>query len=209
MTTIVQANTPKSGCFQRLGGWFEYKNKGQWIKDMRGSISLTASIIATMSFSLGTNPPGGVVQTSLEDVYSIKSFIKLCSNETNICVGSAILASLYPNGYYAFLISNTICFIAAITVIFLLVSGIPMENTFSIWLLSTCMCITLSSLALTYVFAAIMITPNSIWKDYDNVFGIVLIVWAALVLIVHAIHIVRLIVRGCYKMSLWFQNVSQ
>ncbi|KAK2406487.1 hypothetical protein QL285_042208 [Trifolium repens] len=64
----------------------------------------------------------------------------------------------------------------ALSVIFLLVSGIPMDHPLPIWLLSTCMCITLISLALTFLFAAIMVTPNSIWNSVGNVFGIALIV---------------------------------
>ncbi|RHN39382.1 putative PGG domain-containing protein [Medicago truncatula] len=39
----------------------------KWLDDMKGSISLTASLIATLTFSLATNPPGGVVQASLDD----------------------------------------------------------------------------------------------------------------------------------------------
>ncbi|PNX90982.1 hypothetical protein L195_g047111 [Trifolium pratense] len=199
--SFERLNTPKSGFrkfFQSLDEWFEYKDKGKWIEDMKGSIILAASIIATMTFSLGTNPPGGVVQVSLENVSSLESFDKLCSNVTGICAGSAILGSMY-NGYVKFLVCNTICFIAAISVIFLLVSGIPMDNTFSIWLLSTFMCITLTSLALTYMFAAVMITPDSILNNYNNPFAIVLLVWVAFVLIVHGVHIVRFLVRKCCK----------
>ncbi|XP_045790049.1 uncharacterized protein LOC123884859 [Trifolium pratense] len=196
--SFERLNTPKSGFrkfFQSLDEWFEYKDKGKWIEDMKGSIILAASMIATMTFSLGTNPPGGIVSVSLENVSSFESFDELCSNVTGICAGSAILGSLYTNTYVRFLVCNTICFIAAISVIFLLVSGIPMDNTFSIWLLSTCMCITLTSLALTYMVAAVMITPDSILNNYDNPFAIALLVWVAFVLLVHGVHIVRFLVR--------------
>jgi hypothetical protein len=194
--SIVQENSPKSSYrkfFESLDEWFQYKNKGKWIEDMKGSISLTASIIATMTFSLATNPPGGVVQASLDDV----DRRCLTSNVTGIrlCVGEALLGSLDHNGYLPFLVCNTICFIAALSVIFLLVSGISMDNTFTIWLLSTCMSFTLTFLALTYMFAAIMITPNSIWRSYENVFAIGLIVWTSIVVIVHGFHILHLFVR--------------
>ncbi|PNX89548.1 hypothetical protein L195_g045668, partial [Trifolium pratense] len=102
--SIVQENPPKSSFrkfFQSLDEWFEYKNKGKWIEDMKGSISLTASIIATMTFSLATNPPGGVVQASLDDV----NRRCLTSNVTGVrlCVGEALLGSLDHNGYLPFL----------------------------------------------------------------------------------------------------------
>ncbi|MCH82164.1 hypothetical protein A2U01_0002962, partial [Trifolium medium] len=81
-----------------------------------------------MTFSLATNPPGGVVQASFSDVGEDYCLLKL---------------------------------INAISVILLLVSGIPMDNTFTIWLLSSCMCVTLTFLALTFMFAAKMITPDT------------------------------------------------
>ncbi|PNX70969.1 hypothetical protein L195_g057925, partial [Trifolium pratense] len=92
--SFERLNTPKSGFrkfFQSLDEWFEYKDKGKWIEDMKGSIILAASMIATMTFSLGTNPPGGVVQASLENVSSLESIGKLCSIDTGICAGTAIL----------------------------------------------------------------------------------------------------------------------
>jgi hypothetical protein len=49
------------------------------------------------------------------------------------------------------------------------------------------------------MFAAIMVTPNTIWRSYDNVFAIGLIVWIAIVAIFHSIHIVRFFVRRYYK----------
>ncbi|WJX86478.1 hypothetical protein P8452_68784 [Trifolium repens] len=129
--SIVQENTIMarvSKWCETLDRWFTYKNKGEWLKDMKGSISLTASIIATMTFSLAINPPGGVVQ-------------------------------------------------AALTVIFLLVSGIPMEETFTIWLLSFTMCITLIFLVLTFTFAAIMVTPDVIWSSYKSSFSLIPLVY--------------------------------
>ncbi|GAU28771.1 hypothetical protein TSUD_357560 [Trifolium subterraneum] len=198
--SIVQENNPKSG-FRKfcksLDSWFEYKDKGKWIEEMKASIIIAASMVATMTFTLGTNPPGGVVQVGLSDVSGLESVLDFCSNVTGICAGSAVLGILYHNGYIAFLACNTICFIASLSLIFLLVSGIPMENTFTMWLLSSCMCITITSLALTYLFAAILVTPDTIWPNYDNVFAIALIVWAAIVIVFHGVRIVRFFVRKC------------
>ncbi|KAK2353208.1 hypothetical protein P8452_73849 [Trifolium repens] len=197
MSSARLNNLPESRfekLFQSLKEWFEYKNKDEWLKDMKTSIILAASIIATMTFSLATNPPGGVLQASFDDV----NRGCLTSNVTgfSLCVGEAILGYLDRDRYVRFLVCDTICFIAAITVIFLLVSGIPMENTFTIWLLSTCMCVTLTFLALTFIFAAYMVTPNSIWKHYHrNPFTIGLIIWIAIVAIVLSLLIVRLFIR--------------
>ena len=165
----------------------------KWLQDMKGSISLTVSIIATMTFSLATNPPGGVVQASLSD-------ITRCSNVTNTCVGHSILATYFHEDYLIFLTCNTICFIASISVIFLLVSGVSINDKISIWLLSIGMSITLTSLALTYLFAAYLVTPDTIWSYHPwNGFGIALIAWIAIVLIVYVYLVVRAFVRCCKK----------
>ena len=196
--SINQENHPKP-CFreflERAAKWFDYKNKGEWLKDMKGSISLTASIIATMTFSLATNPPGGVLQASLSDPTDC-----MTRNKRLICVGEAILANRSHVDYLRFLICNTICFIASLSVILVLVSGIPINRGFTIWLLSTGMCITLTTLSLTYMFAANMVTPNSIWSSLPgNVFGIAIMVFASIVIIVFTFLLVRLFVRGANK----------
>jgi hypothetical protein len=49
-----------------------------------------------------------------------------------------------------------------------------------------------------------MVTPNTIWRSYDNVFAIGLIVWIAIVAIFHSIHIVRFFVRRYYKRYKWW-----
>jgi hypothetical protein len=67
------------------------------------------------------NPPGGVVQASLDDFRDHTQITK-CLNSTiliegksmnrTICVGEAILASLQHDKYVLVLVFNTICFIS-------------------------------------------------------------------------------------------------
>lgn len=165
----------------------------EWLKDMKSSISLTVSIIATMTFSLATNPPGGVVQASLNDGTSCSTI------DPTICVGEAILATDYHDYYLKFLICNTTCFIASLSVLLLLVSGVPINNKFSIWLLSIGMPIILTSLAFTYLFAANLVTPNSLWNSPVSGLGIALIVWVLAVLLVYIYLMVQFCVRCCRK----------
>nr|AFK35344.1 unknown [Medicago truncatula] len=162
----------------------------KWLDDMKGSISLTASLIATLTFSLATNPPGGVVQASLDDSNYCSTILNTRMVNTTICLGEAILATRLKDDYLAFLICNTFCFIASLSVIFVLVSGIPINNKFLIWLLSIVMSIILSGLALTYLFAAGMVTPNSLWDTPGSGFGKALISWVLVVLIVYIIVLV-------------------
>ncbi|KAJ1394818.1 PGG domain, partial [Sesbania bispinosa] len=143
---------------ERVGAWLAHKDKGEWFKDMKTSVSLIASIIATMSFQLATNPPGGVVQIGPEDD------VDHC--RAGLCPGQAVLAAgRYSSQYKMFLMSNTICFVVSLSVCLLLVSGISLNQGFLIWLMSFLMCITLTSLTLTYVMATAMVTPHSVWES--------------------------------------------
>jgi hypothetical protein len=76
-----------------------------------------------MTFSLATNPPGGVLQASLSDETDC-----MTRKKKLICVGEAILANRSHDHYLRFLICNTICFIASLSVILVLVSGIPINR---------------------------------------------------------------------------------
>lgn len=193
---------------ERVDRWFDCNDIQKWLEDMKTSINLTLSIIATVTFTLGMTPPGGVVQAGLGDFKNDE--ITKCLNRTiliggksenrTICVGEAILASLQHDKYVPFLVCNTICFISSLSVILFVVSGIPFNKPGLVWLLSGGMSITLTFLALTYLFAANMVTPNSIWNSLPgNIFGIALIVWAFIALIGHGYLILRLIVRGVMK----------
>src|ERR1044072_2910773 len=76
------------------------------------------------------------------------------------CPGEAIFGVLHEVQYLRFLIYNTVSFIASLSVCLLLVSGIPLKHRFVLWFLSIGMCITITSLALTYFAAIMMVTPD-------------------------------------------------
>ncbi|TKY64305.1 mitogen-activated protein kinase 15 [Spatholobus suberectus] len=47
--------------------WLAYKDENEWLKDMRGNLSLVATVIATMTFQSAINPPGGVWLKNISD----------------------------------------------------------------------------------------------------------------------------------------------
>lgn len=201
---IHQEKPHKSSCkkfFEWASKCFEHENQEKWIEDMKTSIGIAVSIIATITFSLATNPPGGVVQVSHGDI-PFSANDTFCSNTTGdlICAGESILATSKNGDYLPFLVCNTICFISSLSVLLLLVSGIPLQKTFLLWLLSIGMCVTLTTLALTYMFAVFMVTPNVIWSSLlENVFGFSVVIWASFVVLLAAFFILRFIARGVHK----------
>ncbi|MCI50145.1 ankyrin repeat plant-like protein, partial [Trifolium medium] len=50
----------KKVLLEQVWNYMTYKDKDKWLKDMKGNLSLVATVIATMTFQMALNPPGGV-----------------------------------------------------------------------------------------------------------------------------------------------------
>jgi len=209
---------------EEIGSWLSYENKDEWLKDMRGNLGLIATVIATMTFQMVLNPPGGI--WSLKDEanplggvwsmkddsnlpspnanppspnYSLSEFQdRICTEVENesLCAGQAVLAIVNSSGYFLFLISNTICFISSLSICLLLVSGIRLHHRVIMWLLSIGMCVTLTSLALSYITAVRMTTPNLDYYTKAAQFIITgsLSAWMGLLAIIGMCHTLRLVI---------------
>ena len=65
----VEEPASTKGCWgksvERVGNLLKDEgDKVRWLENMRGNLSLVASIITTMTFQLAMNPPGGIVQVN-------------------------------------------------------------------------------------------------------------------------------------------------
>ncbi|XP_014515967.1 uncharacterized protein LOC106773737 [Vigna radiata var. radiata] len=176
-------------CIENMGNWLANKNKDEWLKDMRGNLSLAATIITTMTFQTAINPPGGVrPATETGHVKCIPTV------KGDPCPGEAVLAVVFPDVYIRFLLSNTICFVSSLAVCLLLVSGFPLNHRFFTWLLSICTCITMTSLTVTYMIGAEMVTPYPVWYTTDTMFNKVIYIWFSLLGLVTLVLCLRLFV---------------
>lgn len=184
------------GCrklIKSIGNWLTHKNKDEWLKDMRGNLSLVATVISTMTFQTAINPPGGVRPAKESgDVKCPKS--QDMFDGTNPCPGEAVLAVVLPDEYERFLLWNTVCFVSSLAVCLLLVSGFPLNHRFFTWLLSIAMCITITSLTLTYLVGAGMVTPYPIWSTTNTMFNKVIYIWISLLALVTFVLFLRLFV---------------
>jgi len=174
--------------WRKVWSWMAFKDKDEWLEQMRGNLGLIATVISTITFQIALNPPGGVrpVKDDGEndpDVIACTVYNKdgNLTNGLKLCPGEAVLAVIYPDDYLLFLFSNSICFVASLTVLLLLVSGFPLKHRFPMWLLSIGMCLTLTSLAITYIIAVSMVTPDPVWgpaKDFQR-----MLIWTWVVLL--------------------------
>ncbi|KAG7986901.1 hypothetical protein I3843_03G107000 [Carya illinoinensis] len=136
--------------------WVKHlRRHDNWIDETRGTLMLVATVTATVTFQAGINPPGGVWQDSKNDT---------------VTAGTSIFQSQdsdHKLPYQYFLYSNTISFVAAISVLLVLISGFPLRNKFSIRLLTLTMFIAISAMTLTYFYALFLLNPTTYFgEDY-------------------------------------------
>ncbi|RYR74990.1 hypothetical protein Ahy_A02g009701 [Arachis hypogaea] len=115
---------------------------GEWLKEIRGNLAMVATMIASMTFQIGLNPPGGVVQ-----------------NSDNGFIGQSVFAKVNRSNYKGYLWTNSVSFYTSIISCIWLISGAPVGPGFPTLLLSTLMCVSLSLLAISYSFGVSIVNP--------------------------------------------------
>lgn len=191
---------PKKGwrkVLELVVNWLSYENKNEWLDQMRGNMSIVAIFIATITFQMAINPPGGV--RPIKDDGDKDANNTACSKgykDLKLCPGNAVLAIVYPEYYSHFLFWNTICFIASLSVLLLLMSGIRLSHRFSMWLFSIGMCFTLTTLLVTYRIAILMVTPDPVWSDNEVLLSTLLRIWIGLFSFSGLLLTLRIIIWG-------------
>ncbi|KAG8375719.1 hypothetical protein BUALT_Bualt10G0129700 [Buddleja alternifolia] len=159
--------------------WEQYFNKqDEWLEKQRDSLMVVASLIASMGFTAGLTPPPGVL---------------------------TFQHRLSAWGIYCrFLIYNTTSFISSLSIILLLVSGIPVRRRVFMWILMVIMWIAVSSTALTY---AVSIETHTNSNEFTTKYGVLLIgviIWLFLMTMLLVFHTARFGVMFAKK----FKKVS-
>lgn len=103
---------------------------------------VVASLIATMAFQAGISPPIGNWQEDAQESLS-------GSHEA----GRSIMADKMPDEFAFFVGYNTTSFLASISVIILLISGIPFKWRFFMWILMIIMWIAIIATTRTYTIS--------------------------------------------------------
>ncbi|KAG6660504.1 ankyrin repeat-containing protein ITN1-like isoform X1 [Carya illinoinensis] len=156
----------------------DLQRQGSWIDETRGTLMLVATVIATVTFQAGLNPPGGVWQDS---------------NDGTVAAGTSIFLSQVDKhkkaDYHSFMLYNSTSFVTALNVLLVVICGSSLRNKFVIWLLTLTMFIAIWAMALTYFNAANLVNPKLPYfhKHYTPI-------WSIVFLVTGAIHIIRLLV---------------
>ncbi|XP_041006536.1 ankyrin repeat-containing protein ITN1-like isoform X2 [Juglans microcarpa x Juglans regia] len=155
--------------------WVKHlQSRGNWIDETRGTLMLVATVIATVTFQAGLNPPGGVWQDS---------------NNGTVTAGTSIFLSQGSStSYQLFLYFNTTSFVAALSVVLVVISGFPLRNKFFIWFLTLTMFIAIWAMTVTYFNAVYLVNPSYIFEGEH-----LPIIYSVVLVLAGAIHIIRLL----------------
>ncbi|PWA88981.1 ankyrin repeat-containing domain, PGG domain protein [Artemisia annua] len=153
------------------------KNNEDWLDKKRNTLMVVASLIATMAFQAGTNPPSGVWQDTSADHRA----------------GYSIMEYNHQNLYHVFLVSNTLGFVSTLSIILLLISGLPfLKHRVFLWILMVIMWIATASMSLTYLVSISVLTPKPDARTFRNVVGGIVLVWIGLMTLLVAGHTFQL-----------------
>ncbi|XP_027337329.1 uncharacterized protein LOC113851038 [Abrus precatorius] len=163
----------------REGPFTKYENyQRDWMEQKRGSLMLVATVIATMTFQIAINPPGGVWQQDTNSQNGCASG-KLCK------AGTSVLAFGDTNQklkYEIFMLLCTISFSASQAIILLLIFGFTLSNRLVMWLLIIAMCISVYCTAGAYVIS-IMMVMDPLDKTAYHITVYYALYWAASVVL--------------------------
>nr|GMD46412.1 ankyrin repeat-containing protein At3g12360-like [Ipomoea batatas] len=160
---------------------------GDWLSRKRDSIMVVASLIATMAFQAGVNPPGGVWQENS------------LSPDSPHTAGEAVMAYNHAKAYRYFIRTNTTAFVASLSTILLLISGLPFRRPLFLWGLMVIMWLTVTTIALSYGISIFIITPKQYREQLGNVIQISVMVWCCVMGLLLFGNTVRLIFRWVKK----------
>ncbi|MED6111327.1 hypothetical protein PIB30_051365 [Stylosanthes scabra] len=162
-------------------------DNGEWLKEMRGNLGLMATVIATMAFQNGLNPPGGVIQNGNNGSVTCPSSI----SHGQACPGQSVYAAVDRNGYSAFMLTNSISFLFSITTCILIISGVPLGQGYPTLVLAMLMSFSLVLLAVSYTLGAFLLNPH-IQKTHAS-FSISIYVFVGYLLVLLSVRFAALI----------------
>nr|XP_048329792.1 ankyrin repeat-containing protein ITN1-like isoform X2 [Ziziphus jujuba var. spinosa] len=198
ISSSAKAKASSSWSWNKLKRLMKYEGDN-WLKDRNSWLMVAATVIATMAFQIAVNPPGGVWGEDKEGGNP-----DYCTESDKCLAGTAVLG--YPiwgsDRYRSLVYYNAWAFLTSLSVILLLISGIPLEYKFCMWLLTVAMCLTLTFLTLTFREAVWLLTPAAILQDVDSLLRLFFRLWVYLLGIVASVRTLRflfVIVTKLYK----------
>ncbi|XVF34588.1 hypothetical protein REPUB_Repub18cG0071500 [Reevesia pubescens] len=180
-------------CYQMNASYSKYKVQkninctrcDDWLERKRSALMVVASLLATMAFQAGVNPPGGIWQDNFEGDSKSKPHK----------AGSWIMADTHPIQYKYFLIYNSGGFMASLSIILLLLSGLPLKRRFVVWIFMAIVWVALYAMTMSYLISVFCSTP---FRDFHVPLEVAngsLSIWIGLVSLLLLAHTIRSIIK--------------
>ncbi|KAG5564187.1 hypothetical protein RHGRI_000397 [Rhododendron griersonianum] len=130
---------------------------------------IVSSLMATMSFQVGINPPGGVWDSS--------------SNSTDVPhdAGKARIADTSPEAYPYLMFLNTVGFLLSLTTILELIVVLPTRRRGFGLIRAVISWLTIMIMAFSYTFSVIVVSPKTMVHSTNLVILCTVVVWAVLI----------------------------
>ncbi|KAA8538771.1 hypothetical protein F0562_028334 [Nyssa sinensis] len=157
-----------------------------WLGRKRSALMVVASLIATVAFQAAISPPGGVWQNS-----------ELVDSNGNPVgnphvVGKSVMAYNIPQAYGQFMIFDTIAFLASLSIILLLISGLPLKRRRWMWIQMVTMWIAITAQTVTYFLTLIHMSPKEVEGVLYHVTEISVLSWLSIMGIVFIGNVIRM-----------------
>uniref|UniRef100_A0A5B7BXN1 Putative Ankyrin repeat family protein n=1 Tax=Davidia involucrata TaxID=16924 RepID=A0A5B7BXN1_DAVIN len=156
-----------------------------WLGRKRSALMVVASLIATVAFQAAISPPGGVWQ----DSYLVDSNGNPVENPHD--AGKSVMAYNIPQAYGQFMIFNTIAFLASLSIILLLISGLPLKRRRWMWIQMVIMWIAITAQTITYFLTLIHMSPKEVEGVLFNLTRISVLTWLSIMGVVFIGNVIR------------------
>ncbi|KAL1562070.1 hypothetical protein AAHA92_04689 [Salvia divinorum] len=171
------------------------RSQGDWLDKQRSALMVVASLIATMAFQFAVTPP--------PPVWTSGTSSRASDDNPRAVMYYVRRAGDYLKDGERFYTVTTASFIASLSIILLLMSGLPLNNRVVVWLLMIITWVAISGLAFSYTVSVLMQTPPSKEKYIYAMFAITVFAWNCLVsllLIGHTIRFIVMVLKMFVKM---------
>ncbi|KAK4784914.1 hypothetical protein SAY86_001603 [Trapa natans] len=154
------------------------KHAIDWLGRKRSALMVVASLLATVAFQAAITPTGGLWQDDL----TVDANGQPAQNAHK--AGTAIMAYSQKTEYGFYMISNTVAFLASLSIILLLVSGLPMKKRRWMWLQMVIMWIAITAQVVTYFLSLRYMSPKDASGRLKDVTEISVLSWLCLMVVV-------------------------
>lgn len=144
------------------------KKPADWLNRKRSALMVVASLIATVAFQASLTPPGGVWQDDL---------LEPTNGQKPHMAGTAIMAYNQAREYGTFMIFNSMAFLSSLSIILLLVSGLPLNRRRWMWVQMVIMWIAVMALVVTYFLSLRHMSPKNVEGMLREVTQISVLAW--------------------------------